>query len=67
MVELLKRTFRFLPLASSVLSMSIGPCTPLTGRRHIPRQRGDPLQPGTHRREAFKVIAALRTETRVHM
>ena len=28
---------------------------------------GDPLQPGTHRREAFEIVAALRAEARVHI
>src|SRR5215204_4521371 len=57
----------FLPLASSMLSMSGGLCIALSGRRHVARQGSDPLQPGTHRREALKVIAALRTEARVHI
>src|SRR5919112_4316576 len=39
----------------------------LTGRRHVPRQGGDPLQPGTHRREALQVVTTLRTEARVHI
>src|SRR5215210_3348103 len=57
----------FLPLASSVLSMSSGPSTVLAGRWHVPRQGSDPLQPGTHRREALQVVAALRTQARVHI
>src|SRR5215210_5901409 len=51
----------------AVLPMSSGPCTVLTGRRHVPRQGSDSLQPGTHRREASQVVAALRTEARVHI
>src|SRR5215204_3680452 len=49
----------------AVLSMSSGPCIALSGGRHVVRQGGDPLQPGTHRREASEVVAALRTEARV--
>jgi hypothetical protein len=38
----------------AVLPMSSGYCALLTGRRHVPRQGGDPLQPGTHRREVLQ-------------
>src|SRR3712207_6376742 len=55
------------PLASSALSMSSIPCIALMGRRHVSRQGSDPLQPGTHRREAFEIVAALRAEARVHV
>jgi len=41
--------------------------TILTGRGHVARKGSDPLQPGTHRREALQVVAALRTEARVHI
>src|SRR5829696_4112366 len=51
----------------ALLPMSSSPCTILTGRQHVARQGGDPLQPSTHRREALQVVAALRTETRVHI
>src|SRR5215203_5225719 len=57
----------FLPLASSMLSMSNGPCIALSGRRHVARQGSDPLQPGPHCREVLEVVAALRTEARVHI
>src|SRR5215212_4711017 len=39
----------------------------LLGRWHVARQGSDPLQPGTHRREALQVVATLRTEARVHI
>src|SRR3712207_5366702 len=55
------------PLASSVLSMSSSLCITLMGGRHVARQGSDPLQPGAHRREAFEVVAALRTDSRVHV
>src|SRR5918994_5272929 len=47
--------------------MSSGPCTVLTGRRHVARQGSDPLQPGTHRREVSQVVAALRADAWVHI
>src|ERR671910_109067 len=57
----------FLPLASSMLSMSGGLCIALSGRRHVARQGSDPLQPGTQRREASQVVTTLRTEARIHI
>src|SRR5215210_3281304 len=57
----------FLPLASSVLSMSGSLSIALSGRRHVARQGSDPLQPGTHRREGSEVVAALRADARVHI
>src|ERR687890_2191695 len=57
----------FLPLASSMLSMSNSPCIALSGRRHVARQGSDPLQPGTQRREASQIVTTLRTEARIHI
>src|SRR5215217_1045086 len=54
-------------LASSVLSRSGSPYVILTGRGHVARQGSYPLQPGAQRREALEVVAALRTEARVHI
>src|SRR5918993_2719052 len=51
----------------AVLPRSSGPCTILTGRRHVARQGSDPLQPGSHRREGSEVVATLRTDARVHI
>src|SRR5829696_6075137 len=51
----------------AVLPMSSGPCIALSGRWHVARQGSDPLQPGTHRRETSQIVAALRTEARVHV
>src|SRR5919112_1564354 len=39
----------------------------LTGRGHVARKGSDPLQPGTHRREALQVVTTLRTEARIHI
>src|ERR671910_1197158 len=57
----------FLPLASSMLSMSGGLCIALSGRRHVARQGSDPLQPGTQRGEASQIVTTLRTEARIHI
>jgi hypothetical protein len=51
----------------SVLSTSGGARVVLTGRWHVSWQGNDLLQPGTHRREVSQVVAALRTQARVHV
>src|SRR5215210_3054090 len=61
------RSATFLPLASSVLSMSGSLSIVLSGRRHVARQGSDPLQPGTHRWEGSEVVAALRADVRVYI